>query len=569
MMRKFLILLLGSLFLLSGCQTAAENGDTNTDAASATDSEEVKVIDVASLFSERDLSSDYDESAAVSIELAGDSISCDSDAVSIDGSCVTLLNEGTYLISGTLDDGQILVDADDTDKVQIVLSGADITSTDSAAIYSLNADKVFVTLEEGTDNTLTNGGTYAAIDENNIDGVIFSKTDLTLNGSGSLSINAQAGHGVVSKDELTITDGSYSVTAAEHGLVGKDSLAIAGGTFQITAEKDGLHAENADDTSKGFLYIEDGTYTINAQGDAISASGALQVDGGNFELTTGEGSASVTMPTEDEFAPGGRGGPSGDRPQKGRPNSEEEPAQQSGDPADTQTTEAPAQPVEKNQESETTSTETTAATDSISQKGMKADGMLVVNGGVFTVDSADDCIHSGGALTVTNGTFTLFSGDDAIHSDNEVTIQSGEFSIPYCYEGVEGLAVTVEGGTFDVTAHDDGFNAAGGADSSGFGGRGDQFAVSEDSFITVNGGTITIVSDGDCLDSNGNLTVNGGTLDLTCNGSGNTTLDCNGTYTNDGGDVTTNDGAESNPSGMGGGRPGGKQAPPAQETPSA
>ena len=255
MMRKFLILLLGSLFLLSGCQTAAENGDTNTDAASATDSEEVKVIDVASLFSERDLSSDYDESAAVSIELAGDSISCDSDAVSIDGSCVTLLDEGTYLISGTLDDGQILVDADDTDKVQIVLSGADITSTDSAAIYSLNADKVFVTLEEGTDNTLTNGGTYAAIDENNIDGVIFSKTDLTLNGSGSLSINAQAGHGVVSKDELTITDGSYSVTAAEHGLVGKDSLAIAGGTFQITAEKDGLHAENADDTSKRVTII--------------------------------------------------------------------------------------------------------------------------------------------------------------------------------------------------------------------------------------------------------------------------------------------------------------------------
>ena len=562
MMRKFLILLLGSLFLLSGCQTAAENGDTNTDAASATDPEEVKVIDVASLFSERDLSSDYDESAAVSIELAGDSISCDSDAVSIDGSCVTLLDEGTYLISGTLDDGQILVDAEDTDKVQIVLSGADITSTDSAAIYSLNADKVFVTLEDGTDNTLTNGGTYAAIDENNIDGVIFSKTDLTLNGSGSLSINAQAGHGVVSKDELTITDGSYSVTAAEHGLVGKDSLALLEAHSKSQQKRTAF-------TPKMQMIHPDGTYTINAQGDAISASGALLVDSSNFELTTGEGSASVTMPTEDEFAPGGRGGPSGDRPPKGRPNSEEEPAQQSGDPADTQTTEAPAQPVEKNQESETTSTETTAATDSISQKGMKANGMLVVNGGVFTVDSADDCIHSGGALTVTNGTFTLSSGDDAIHSDDAVTIQSGEFSIPYCYEGVEGLAVTVEGVTFDVTAHDDGFNAAGGADSSGFGGRGDQFSVSEDSFITVNGGTITIVSDGDCLDSNGDLTVNGGTLDLTCNGSGNTTLDCNGTYTNDGGDVTTNDGAESNPGGMGGGRPGGKQAPPAQETPSA
>ena len=115
---------------------------------------------------------------------------------------------------------------------------------------------------------------------------------------------------------------------------------------------------------------------------------------------------------------------------------------------------------------------TDTAEDTVSQKGVKAEGTLTING----------------------GTFTLSSGDDAVHSDDAVTIRAGEFSIPYCYEGVEGLSVTVEDGTFEITAYDDGFNAAGGADSSGFGGRGDPFAASADSFITINGGTITIVA---------------------------------------------------------------------------
>ena len=378
MKRIAIPLLLSLSLLLSGCQNT-DTGSNGGDSAS-TGAESVAVIDTAALFSDRDLDGSYDESAAVHIQLEGETAVCDSDAVSIDGSRITLLDEGTYLVSGALTDGQIVVDAGDTDKVQIVLASASLTCADSAAIYSKSADKVFLTLAEGTENTLTNGGSYTAIDKNNIDSVVFSKTDLTLNGSGSLTIDAQAGHGVVSKDELTI------------------------------------------------------------------------------------------------------------------------------------------------------------------------------NGGTFTVDSADDCLHSGGALAVTGGTFTLSSGEDAIHSDDAVTIRAGEFSIPYCYEGVEGLSVTVEGEAFDVTAHDDGFNAAGGADSSDFGGMDEPFAASEDSFITVNGGTITVVSDGDCLDSNGDLTVNGGTLDLTCNGNGNTALDCSGSYTNNGGSVTTNDGSETNSGGRSGNR---------------
>ena len=518
--------MLCALTALSGCGAQA-SGEASpvpeTAASEETAVTTVSTIDTSSLFSDRDLEGTYDESAAIAIQLGGDSAVCDSDAVTIEGGQITIGAEGVYLLSGTLADGQIVVNAGETDKVQLVLAGADITSSTSAAIYALEADKVFVTLAEGTENTLTNGGEYVAIDDNNIDAVIFAKTDLTLNGSGSLTVNAQAGHGVVSKDELTITGGNYTITAASHGLSGKDSIAIAGGTFVITAGKDGIHAENADDLSLGTLYITDGSYTITAQGDAVSAQGALQIDGGTFDLYTGEGSASVDMTSSDAGQMGG--GPRGS---------------------------AAAVPTE------TAAAETEE--DAVSQKGIKGESTYTINGGIFTIDSADDCLHAGGMMTLAAGEFTLSSGDDAVHCDDALTIQSGTFTIPYCYEGIEGLSITIEDGAFDIVSNDDGLNAAGGADSSGFGGFGgrpqDTFAADSDSFITINGGTFTIVSTGDCVDSNGSLTINGGTLNLTCNGSGNTTLDCDGTYTNHGGNITTNDGSEENPGQMSGGKGG-------------
>lgn len=518
-----LALALCAVFLLSGCGAQTAGGDASgTEPGEAQEETAVteSAVDAGSLFSDRDLEGTYDESEAISIRLDGDTASCSSDAVAIDGSRVTIGAEGVYLLSGTLTDGQIVVHAGDTDKVQLVLAGVDITSSTSAAIYALEADRVFVTLAEGTENVLANGGEYVAIDDNNIDAVLFAKTDLTLNGSGSLTIHAAAGHGVVSKDDLVVTGGSYTITAASHGLSGKDSVAIADGAFTITAGKDGIHAENSEDSALGTLYLADGSYTISAQGDAISAEGALRIDGGTFQLTTGEGSASVEMTSDDPFGQMGAGRPSAGTPQ----------------------TESAAEETEE---------------DTVSQKGIKGEGTFTVCGGAFTIDTADDCLHAGGAMTLAAGTFTLSSGDDAVHCDSDLTIQSGTFTIPYCYEGIEGLSITIEDGTFEITAYDDGLNAAGGTDSSGFGGFGgrqpDTFAVGSDNAITINGGTFTITASGDCVDSNGALTINWGTLDLTCNGNGNTALDCDGTYTHNGGDITTNDGSEENPSQMGGG----------------
>ncbi len=525
--RKTFILLLCALLVLGGCQSqssseqttveSSESSQIQAETSQSSSTAATSTIDVSSQFSDRDLDGTYDESSAIKVQLNGSSASCDSDAVTISGSQIIVKEEGVYLFSGSLTDGQIVVSAGDTDKVQIVLNGTEITSSTSAPIYALEADKVFITLAANTENTLTNSGEYVAIDENNIDGVIFSKADLTLNGTGTLTINAPAGHGVVSKDDLVITGGTYIITAESQGLSGKDCIAIADGSFTIVSGKDGIHAENEDDTTLGSLYIAGGSFDIDAQGDAVSASGALQIDGGSFDLFTGEGSASVTM-TSSTFGPGGRGGFT----------------------AQTDTS--------------------TASEDTTSQKGIKGEGTFTINGGVFTIDSVDDCFHAGGELYIASGEFNLSSGDDAIHSDDAVTIEDGTFTIPYCYEGIEGLSLTINGGSFDIVSHDDGLNGAGGADGSGFGrGQQDQFSSSSSSFILINDGTFTIVSQGDCIDSNGDLTINGGVLDLTCNGAGNTALDTDGTYTNNGGSVSTNDGSESNPGGMGmgGGQRGG------------
>lgn len=153
------------------------------------------------------------------------------------GSTVAITEEGTYILSGELTDGMILVEVGDRDKVHLVLNGVSISNSTSAALYVREADKVFVTSASGTENFLSNGGEYAAIDENNIDAVIFSKSDLTLNGGGSLTIQAAAGHGVVSKDDLAVTGGTYAVEAAGHGFSGKDSIRLADGDFTVQSGK--------------------------------------------------------------------------------------------------------------------------------------------------------------------------------------------------------------------------------------------------------------------------------------------------------------------------------------------
>lgn len=280
--RKNLIVILMVLSVsLAGCNSKTSNSVSGSSSANTS---EVSTMDTSDMFSDRDMKTGYDEATSAAITLSDNGSSSDSSAVQIEENTITITDEGTYILSGTLTDGMVIVEAEDTDKVQLVLKGADITNADSAAIYVRSADKVFVTTAEGSENVLTNGGSYTAIDENNIDAVIFSKSDLTLNGEGTLKITAKEGHGVVSKDDLVLTSGTYEIEAASHGLSGKDSVRIGGGTYDITAGKDGIHGSNTDDTSLGYVYIKDGTIHIQAEDDGIHADSALLIEGGTVEI---------------------------------------------------------------------------------------------------------------------------------------------------------------------------------------------------------------------------------------------------------------------------------------------
>lgn len=636
------------------------------------------------MFTERDLDVGYDESSAVKINLADDSttvtVGDDTEAdaskadetkaddsktdetkdggaetdetkadesetnesetnetetassgVSISGNIITITKEGTYVLSGALSEGQIVVDADSA-KVQLVLDNADITCASSAAIYVKNADKTFITLAEGSENILMNTAEYEAIDDNNIDAVIFSKDDLTLNGKGTLTINSEYGHGIVSKDDLKLVGGTYNITAENHALSGKDSVRIAEGTYNLTSGKDGIHSENADDDEKGFVYIASGDFTIESTGDGIDASYVVQIDDGAFDITAGGGAENATkthndMPggaTRDNMRGGAPGGaaqdgeaPSGDKPSgdgsdksdsgsaSGKQTGQTPPDRPDGDSFDGsrpdekasdntggQTAQTPpdkpgtdtsdGQKSDKNSQSKDIADNTTASStssdtgsessssaspdaDSTSTKGIKSDGALYVNGGTFTINSADDSFHSNSDATINDGTYTISSGDDGIHADSALLVNGGTITVTESYEGLEGLNITINDGKIDITASDDGMNAAGGNDESGFGGMGgDGFkgmqapdaaqkpddtsentqkpndtsdtaqttgnitvaaqksdntsvasqdtdtASDDEMWMVINGGYVHVLAGGDGLDSNGDLTINGG-----------------------------------------------------------
>lgn len=268
-----------------GCAAAPETTTESSKVSSVSDS--ITYLDAADMFTKRDKQSDYTSEDATEITLSDSKSTCNSPAVRISDNQITITRTGTYVLSGSLTNGQIVVDASG-EKVQIVLKDASINCDTSAAIYVKSADKVFVTLAENTSNTLTNTKDFVAIDDNNIDAVIFSKSDLSLNGSGTLTIHAAYGHGIVSKDDLVITSGTYDITAARHALSGKDSVRIADGVFTLNAKKDGIHSENTDNDEKGFIYIADGTFSITCDSDGMDAEETLQVDGGTITIAAGD-----------------------------------------------------------------------------------------------------------------------------------------------------------------------------------------------------------------------------------------------------------------------------------------
>lgn len=493
--RIMIAILIGTMAffgMMTGCGTTASNTQSSAEAESgdSADSTQGKasLLDTSDMFTKRDLDASYDESECTIITLDDENSSCDSDAVTIDSQTVTITGEGTYLISGSLSNGSIVVDVEDSEKVQLVFDNISITNESGAAVYVRQADKVFLTLAEGSENIIVSDGTTTE-DDSNIDGAIFAKDDLTINGTGTLNVTSAA-HGIVCKDDLVVTGGTYCITAEKQGFSGKDSVRIADGTFEITSGGDAIHSENEEDENKGFVYVADGTFTLNADGDGISASYVVQLDDGTYEITAGGGSANAQSKNPmSEMEPGNMQNGGGTPPNGGTPPQIN--GQQNQDSTDTQI---------NADNTNSTETESTTESDSdTSTKGIKVSSALQINGGTYHINSADDSIHSNGDVYINAGTLELSTGDDGIHADNATDVSAGTIMISQCYEGIEGKTVMISGGEISIDAGGDGIDSNGG--------------------LNVSGGTIYVTgpaNDGNsALDYTGTATITGGTVAAT------------------------------------------------------
>lgn len=268
--RKFLKLammtMVSGALLFTGCGDSQGQSDKEAESSTqATEKNETNQIADAT-FTKFDKRDTWDENATV-IELA------DKD--------VTIDKAGTYVLSGTLEDGQIYVNVASADKVQLVLNGVNITCKDSAAIYVENADKVSLTLAEGTENILTDGGDVTTTDA---DGCVFSKDDLSINGLGTLKVNGTVSNGIDCNNDIKIVSGTIIVDAVNNGIKAKQSIAIKDGNITVSAE-DAVKAKSNSDETVGSFYMEGGTMKINATDDGISATVSIKITGGNISVS--------------------------------------------------------------------------------------------------------------------------------------------------------------------------------------------------------------------------------------------------------------------------------------------
>lgn len=257
-MKKLFITIL-ILFLMSGCSSVISTSSNNS-----------KSYDYKLYFDDEDIDDTYD----------------DENYVVLDGSCDFRIDEaGTYILSGTLN-GSVIIDVSKNDEVKLVLDGVTINSDDFASIYIIEADKVTITLASDSENYLSDSGSeYTQIDDNNVDSVIFSKADLVFNGTGSLTIDANYKHGIVSKDDLIFINGTYNIDSVSQGINGKDSVRIKDGTFNIVTLKDSIKSTNDEDEGRGYVYIAGGVINIDSGDDAIQAYNDLIIDDGTINIT--------------------------------------------------------------------------------------------------------------------------------------------------------------------------------------------------------------------------------------------------------------------------------------------
>ncbi|MBW6435455.1 carbohydrate-binding domain-containing protein [Actinoplanes hulinensis] len=460
--------------VLAGCSSADGTGTATTTATTAA-AAAVKVDgtqDAAAVLAadeEVHSAGSSDAGATGTIELTGRSATSTAEGVKVDGSTVTVTVAGTYTVSGKLA-GQIVVNAPDA-TVTLILDGAGITSSETAAIAATEVEELVIRLADGSVNTLADASSYA--DGADVNAALFSAGNLTVTGSGKLTVTGNGNDAITSKDGLLVESGTITVTAKDDGLRGKDYVVVNDGTVTVTAGGDGLKADNDEDATAGYVAITGGTITLTSKGDGVDAVTDIVVTGGTLKVAAGGGH--TVQPTDDTSAKGLKAGV--------------------------------IQVLEGG-----------TIVVSASDDAVHSDGAVHFNGAKVTVASGDDGVHAegqqiidGGTLNVASavegleaaefvlnkGTVHVVSSDDGINGAGGTTsTDTADQGFPGGGEEAGDFSVTVNGGTLVIDSEGDGLDSNGTA--------------------SITGGTVVVngpQGDGNgALDVNGGFTISGGTL---------------------------------------------------------
>lgn len=283
-----------ALCMMTGCAGASESTETTTTtttaASTATAEGEAASASAGNLSGQQAVNAEAKEASFSERDMEQTADTSDAKSITVrDGEIIDINEEGVYVISGTAANCTIRIEADKTNKVQLVLDGVSVTNTDFPVIYVVNADKCFITTAEGSENTLAVTGAYRADGETNTDAVIFAKDDIVFNGLGKLTISTTEDNGISCKNDIKFTGGTYDITCAEDAVEAKDMIAVCGGSFTIKTDKDGFHAEDSDDATKGSVAVSGGTFDITAKSDGIQGTTFVRIDGGEIAIDASEG----------------------------------------------------------------------------------------------------------------------------------------------------------------------------------------------------------------------------------------------------------------------------------------
>ena len=465
--KREVLFLLATAFTISTAVVCEKNLNTNV-----ADKEEVENI------KDHDDPNDYiwNDSEIVHIVLNGNTITVDSIGATVDGSKITITSAGTYSISGSLTDGQVIVNTEDVDIMRLILNGVNIHGSTCSPVYIKSAEKTVIVLADSTENYITDGTSYVfeEPEEDEPNAAIFSKSNLTIYGNGKLTVDGNYNDAIASKDGLIIKSGTIIVTSVDDGIRGKDYLVIKDGNITVHSAGDGLKSDNEEDAARGYISMEMGVVNIVAGRDAVEAATDVLISGGEINLIAGGGS---TASINEEISTKGI----------------------------------------KAGVSIIIDGETIAVNSS--DDAIHSNERLQINGGSFVLSTGDDGMHADSSLEINGGDINITKSYEGIESAI-LTINSGEIHIISSDDGLNAA-----GGND-------------GSGRGGEPGRPpqDPFATEGNYHLDLNSGYIAINAQGDGFDINGPVNMNDGRVIIhgpTANDNG--ALDYFGTFNITGG----------------------------------